>query len=161
YNADNNLLRWNVKTLLFKAMLCQLNNAADRDDTKVWNALPSTLEKYRDMNDLFAQSREYQLCAVLVDAIPACELEKYKTAVAQYDNIVRLEAWATDQISRLEDYIIQKQHKIPDLGGGDEIGPDMGADAGDQPQADAKQHEVDEKEEIDLENAPNVMDGVF
>jgi len=160
FNADNNLLRWNVKTILFKAMLCQLNNAAEHNDSKLWNQMPAVLEKYRDSSDLFGQSREYMLCASLVDTVPACELEKYKTAVTQYDNIVHLEPWATDQVVRLEEYINRKSHEAPILDA-EPNGPDLSGEVTSKALntgVGAKPSEFEEKDGTDLANAPNLLD---
>jgi len=158
YNADNGTLRWNVKTLVYKAMLCQLNYAAEKDDAKLWKDLPSVLQQYRSSNDLFAKSDEYLFCAVFVDALPNCDVEKIQTALARYDNLVTADAWFKDQVERLQDYIGRKKHAAPDLNG-DIDQPDF---SGDQPNASkdqgagAKPSEIEEKDDKDFVNAPEI-----
>jgi len=159
FNADNNLLRWNVKTLLFKAMLCQLNNAAERDDPKLWHEISPVLEKYRNMNDLFAQSREFQLCEALATAVPKCDIDGYRNAVTVYDSIVRLEPWATDQLLGMEEYITKKQHEAPDLGGGEQPAPNMDIDVDIELNTGGGANPIDLESKEDFENAPDIMHG--
>ncbi|ETO10803.1 hypothetical protein RFI_26575, partial [Reticulomyxa filosa] len=155
YNMDNNLLRWNAKTFLFKAMICHINNCVDRDDPKVWFHLESVLQRYRDLNDLFAQSREYQLCAGLVTSVPNGDLDAYEKAIDAYNKIVKLDTWGIEQTKPLRVYIVAKQHAAPKM---DETldehiaNIDKEIQALDQPE--------EQKDEVDLNGAPDVMSDV-
>jgi len=158
FNMDNNLLRWNAKMFLFKAMICQLNNCVDRDDPKVWFHIESTLNRYRDTNDLFAQSREYQLCAGLVASITKCDLESFEKAVTAYDKIVKLDDWGHAQTATLRQYIIAKQHAAPVL---DEAPSDpKEMEDNNAPEDNAKGEnpfDAEQKDDKDFETAPNLL----
>lgn len=153
FNMDNNLLRWNAKTFLFKALICHLNNCVDRDDPKVWYQLPSVLSRYRDLNDLFAQSREYQLCAGLVDSVPRVDLAAFENATTAYNKIVKFDSWGIEQIAPLKEYIIAKQHAPPMLN------EDTDPTAEKTKSVDSKggKSSDDQKDDVDLADAPDIM----
>ena len=56
-SADNNLLRWKVKEYLYKSLLCQLCAGA-ADEIKNWQKMQDVSDRYKDMSDIYATSRE-------------------------------------------------------------------------------------------------------
>ena len=56
-SVDNNLLRWKVKEYLYKSLICQLCAGA-ADDIKNWSKMEQIADRYKDISDIYATSRE-------------------------------------------------------------------------------------------------------
>eukprot|EP00486_Rosalina_sp_Unknown_P012644 CAMPEP_0201592356 /NCGR_PEP_ID=MMETSP0190_2-20130828/190276_1 /ASSEMBLY_ACC=CAM_ASM_000263 /TAXON_ID=37353 /ORGANISM="Rosalina sp." /LENGTH=350 /DNA_ID=CAMNT_0048051093 /DNA_START=45 /DNA_END=1097 /DNA_ORIENTATION=- len=131
-SADNNLLRWKVKEYIFKAMLLNICMLAEDDIVKKknikWPQAGKTInERYCDISDIYASSRECKLIIQLLDCLPT-EIQEFKDAIASYDRICKLETWNFELVYFIEKYMEDKQHEAPDLDVG--FGGDDGGDGG-------------------------------
>jgi len=128
-SADNNLLRWKVKEYIFKAMLLNLCLFAEDDMSgkkKVsWpSAGMAVNERYCDISDIYAGSRECKLVVEIVECLPT-EVQQFKDAIAAYDRICKLEAWCFELVYAIEKYMEDKLHDAPDLNEGFDEEPDV------------------------------------
>lgn len=89
-SIDNNLLRWSVKGYYFKSMLCQLCIAAKTSDVTAAN---EAFERYQDLSDLFVNTREANLVQSILQAFEAGDLNQFKDAVAEFEQISPLDDW--------------------------------------------------------------------
>jgi len=124
-SADNNLLRWKVKEYIFKAMLLNLCLFAEDDmerKKKVqWPSAGLTVnERYCDISDIYAGSRECKLIVEIVNCLPT-EVQEFKDAIAAYDRICKLEAWCFELVYAIEKYMEDKLHDAPDLEDGFDV----------------------------------------
>jgi alpha-soluble NSF attachment protein len=93
-SVDNNLLKWSVKEYLLKAGLCYLA----KDIVAAHNAL----EKFQDLDYSFSSQRE---CKFLQDLLNACDnmdVDGFTQAVADFDNIIKLDPWKTTILLRIK-----------------------------------------------------------
>eukprot|EP01083_Nonionella_stella_P289445 984934_1 len=152
-SADNNLLRWKVKEYIFKAMLLQICMLGEDDIVKGKNikwpeAGIDINERYCDISDIYASSRECKLIVQILNCLPS-EIQEFKDAVASYDRICKLEAWNFDLVYTIEKYMEDCLAKPPDdiVGGG----------FGDDDDYEVKKEEEPPKQEHDP-FGPNVVD---
>jgi len=93
-SIDNNLLKWSVKDYLFRAGLCHL--ALDVEGAR------RALERYKDLDITFATSREGGLLGELLEAIDGQDVEKFTSAVVEFDSISKLDPWKTTMLLRIK-----------------------------------------------------------
>lgn len=86
--VDNNLLRFSVKDYLLKAGLCHL---ASRDSVSTKRAI----EGYCELDRGFAEQREHQLLADLLQAVESADKTMFSDKLYEYDRISRLDNWKT------------------------------------------------------------------
>jgi alpha-soluble NSF attachment protein len=118
-NVDNNLLRWSVKNYLFKASLCIINKNICENEGKFWIDVSNTFDKYLNISDLFASSRECKMITGMLEALKKVDEKAFKDAVSEFDSISPLDAWTTEQLLIMEKYIKDKKHEAPDILGDD------------------------------------------
>lgn len=94
-SLDVALLKWSVKDYFFQAGLCHL---AKGDQVSFGRAL----DKYRDMDVSFADTRECKLLQDLGEAVEECDVEKLTDAVAEFDSISKLDKWKTTLLLRIK-----------------------------------------------------------
>mmetsp|Transcript_25993 Transcript_25993/g.42486 ORF Transcript_25993/g.42486 Transcript_25993/m.42486 type:complete len:361 (-) Transcript_25993:253-1335(-) len=119
-SVDNNLLRWKVKEYLFKAILCHLCLKADdeivRKKSVKWpEAGTAVQERYCDISDIYASSRESKLATQLIECLPNNDIQAFKDAVASYDKICTLEKWNFELVYNLQKYMNDRLYAAPDL----------------------------------------------
>lgn len=90
---DSNLLKYSVKNHLLSAGLCHL---CGKDPVAIHNAL----DKYRDVDPTFQNTREYKLLSDLVDAVDELNVEKFTDVIKEFDGISRLDQWKTTLLLR-------------------------------------------------------------
>jgi len=169
-SADNNLLRWKVKEYIFKAMLLNICMLAEDDIVRKknvkWPVAGTTInERYCDISDIYAGSRECKLIVQILDCLPT-EIQEFKDAIANYDRICKLEAWNFELVYFIEKYMEDKQHEAPDLqndimgGYGDEEEQKNDANDMEEPGQDQNKHNPfdNQMNNNDLADAPD-LDG--
>jgi tetratricopeptide (TPR) repeat protein len=114
-NVDNNLLRWNVKNHLFRASICVINQQILEKDGKFWNDVTNTFDKYNNISDLFANSREAKMVGSIIEGLKTLNEKLFKDAINEFDSISPLDAWTTEQLLIMEKWIKDEKHKAPDL----------------------------------------------
>lgn len=100
--VENNLLKYSAKGHLLNAGICQLCCA---DLTTIRNAL----ERYRDIDLNFDNSREANFLTTLADALETGDVEAFTTAVAEFDSLTRLDAWKTTLLVRVKRKITSRE----------------------------------------------------
>lgn len=165
-SADNNLLRWKVKEYIFKAMLLNICMLAEDDIVKKknikWPTAGSTVnERYCDISDIYASSRECKLIGQILESLPT-EIQAFKDAVASYDKICKLEAWNFELIYFIEKYMedkLQQPHGLEDelMGGMDDEEEQKQNESQPPPQQQQAHNPFDNKiEQRDLADAPDL-----
>ncbi|KAI3844465.1 hypothetical protein MKX03_022597 [Papaver bracteatum] len=96
---NNNLLKYSVKEYLLSAGLCQFC----KDDVV---ALNNALEKYRDLDPTFSETRECKLLTVLAAATDEEDVGKFTDAVKEFKSMTRLDAWKTTMLFRAEKALV-------------------------------------------------------
>lgn len=100
-SLNNNLMKWSVKDYFLKSGLCHLAVgdlvAANR-----------AVEKYRDQDPSFANTREHQLLVDLSEAIDAGDQEIFADKLFQYDQISKLDKWKTTLLLKIKNSIEDK-----------------------------------------------------
>jgi alpha-soluble NSF attachment protein len=91
-SADNNLTRWSCTEYLFKAALCQLALSA-KQGTDRGLLVKDTLDRYKDMNAQFEQSRECKFMEKVVQAYEDKNEQDFTDVVAEYDELYKLDKW--------------------------------------------------------------------
>ena len=71
-------------------------------------------EKYEDISDIYASSRECKLIKQILESLPD-NIPEFKDAVAAYDRIAKLESWNFELVYFIEKYMEDKLHEPPDL----------------------------------------------
>jgi len=94
-SLDNNLLKWSVKEYFFKAGLCHLCTS----DVVAANR---ALEKYKDMDPTFTSQRECKLLEQINVAYENLDVEAFTSAVVEYDQISKLDAWKTSMLLKIK-----------------------------------------------------------
>eukprot|EP00887_Chlorella_sp_A99_P006953 scaffold2.g6953.t1 len=94
-SVDNNLLKYSAKGYLLHAGICQLASA---DVTTIRTAL----ERYKDIDISFDGSRECRLLETLADALESGDEEAFTSAVAEFDQLTRLDSWKTAMLLRVK-----------------------------------------------------------
>ena len=97
-SLSNNLLRFSAKDHFFRAGLCHL---AEGDLL----AAKRAVERYQDLDVSFAREREHKLLLNIIAAMEACNQDNYTTAVAEYNQICKLDEWKTTILLRIKSNI--------------------------------------------------------
>ncbi|KAL9620617.1 MAG: hypothetical protein Q9160_004871 [Pyrenula sp. 1 TL-2023] len=97
-SIDNNLMRWSVKSYLFKAGISHL---ASGDLVATQRAL----EHYRELDGSFTQTREHQLLVDLCAAIEGGDQEQFQDKLFQFDQMSKLDKWQTTLLLRVKNSI--------------------------------------------------------
>ncbi|KAI9724219.1 MAG: vesicular-fusion protein S17 [Chrysothrix sp. TS-e1954] len=100
-SINNNLMRWSVKEYLLKAGIVHL---ASGDMVAVKRAL----ESYVELDNSFAQQREYLLLTNLVEAVDASDQEAFSDHLYQYDRMSKLDKWKTGLLLKVKESIEQQ-----------------------------------------------------
>ncbi|XP_067940058.1 alpha-soluble NSF attachment protein-like [Watersipora subatra] len=98
---DNTLLKYSAKDHFFKAVLCQLC-------IDVLNG-QLALNKYKEMQPAFADSRECKFLEKILPAIEGESTEDFTAAVTDYDSISRLDSWMTAILLRIKKQINEEE----------------------------------------------------
>ncbi|KAK9776510.1 putative Vesicular-fusion protein sec17 [Seiridium cardinale] len=101
-SVNNNLMRYSVKDYFLKAGICHL---ATQDTV----ATDRALEKYRDMDPTFTQTREHQLLVDLTEAVKAGNQEEFTDRLFQYDQMSKLDKWKTEILVRVKSMIVAEE----------------------------------------------------
>jgi alpha-soluble NSF attachment protein len=99
-SLDNNLTKYSAKQYFLHAGLCHMC----RD---VVTARKS-VERYKDMDSSFVQSRECQLLQDLLDSVEAADPGKFAGYVAEFDKMTKLDAWKTKILLRIKNTIAEE-----------------------------------------------------
>lgn len=100
-SVSNNLMKWSVKDYFLKAGICILA-------TGDMVAMRQALEKYRDMDNTFASTREHQLLMDLTDAVEQGDQEVFADKLFQFDQLSKLDKWKTTILLRVKSAIEEK-----------------------------------------------------
>ncbi|PSC74185.1 Alpha-soluble NSF attachment 2 [Micractinium conductrix] len=103
--VDNNLLKYSAKGHLLNAGICQLCSA----DVATIRA---ALDRYRDIDLNFDNSREANFLAALADALDEGDIEAFTNAVAEFDSLTRLDAWKTALLVRVKRKLTSRQEDV-------------------------------------------------
>ena len=87
-SIDNNLLKYSVKGYLLNAGICVMSGGD-------MEAINNAVERYDDLDATFSGTREYTLLKGLAEAMEAGDEDAFTAAVAEFDNMTRLEPWKT------------------------------------------------------------------
>lgn len=93
--VDNNLLKYSAKGHLLNAGICLLCSA----DV---HTIRAALDRYRDLDLNFDNSREANFLLSLADAVDAGDVDAFTTSVAEFDSLTRLDAWKTALLVRVK-----------------------------------------------------------
>lgn len=106
YQVDYNLLRLNVKDLLFRAGLCQLANGGPlRKGLASHSVLRFYLSKWVRLDYSFSYSREYLFLTNLLEIIPKADLEAFAEHAYNMDNVVGFDQWQLRVLNRVREDI--------------------------------------------------------
>lgn len=113
---ENKLLKFNAKNYLFNAGLCKLN----LNDTV---AMHDDLERFKDMDYTFGNSRECKLLDVLLifiiqkllEAVENYDVDAYTDAVYDFDQISTLDPWRTALLLKVKQTIQKAGDEAVDL----------------------------------------------
>ena len=100
-SVSNNLMKWSVKDYFLKSGMCLL---AVGDMV----AMNRAMEKYRDMDQTFASTREHQLLVDLTEAVEAGDQEVFADKLFQYDQMSKLDKRKTTILLRVKNAIEEK-----------------------------------------------------
>ncbi|EGG09431.1 uncharacterized protein MELLADRAFT_71234 [Melampsora larici-populina 98AG31] len=89
------LTRYSVKEYLFKAALCHLCTG-DIVSSK------RALENYGELDPNFTQQREYKFLCSIMDSIESGDQESYTNHVAEFDSMLKLDAWKTTILLKIK-----------------------------------------------------------
>lgn len=95
---ENKLLKFNAKGFLFNAALCKLN----MNDTV---ALHDDIERYKDMDYTFGNSRECKLIEKLMQCLDDYDVDAFTDAVYDFDQISTLDPWRTARLLNVKQTI--------------------------------------------------------
>lgn len=98
---DSKLTKWSVKEYYFKALLCHLcrDSASSNHDIK---RSEDALEKYRDMDPSFANTRECTFIDNIIQAYNSNDIPGFADVVFEWDNISKLDDWATTRLFEIK-----------------------------------------------------------
>jgi len=99
-SVSNNLLKWSVKDYFLKAGLCHL---AEGDMV----ATKKAIERYAQISSEFNGTREHKFLVQITEAFENYDAEEFKSAVAEYDSISKLDPWKTAILVTIGDKIKQ------------------------------------------------------
>jgi len=100
-SVSNNLMKWSVKDYFLKSGLCHLATGDMVSTTRA-------LEKYRDMDPTFGDTRECKLLVDLCEAVEAGDQEVFADKLFQYDQMSKLDKWKTTILLRIKNAIEEK-----------------------------------------------------
>jgi alpha-soluble NSF attachment protein len=100
-SVSNNLMKWSVKDYFLKSGLCHLATGDMVSTTRA-------LEKYRDMDPTFTDTRECKLLVDLCEAVEAGDQEVFADKLFQYDQMSKLDKWKTTILLRIKNAIEEK-----------------------------------------------------
>jgi alpha-soluble NSF attachment protein len=100
-SVSNNLMKWSVKDYFLKSGLCYLA-VGDMVATN------RALERYRDMDQTFAGTREHQLLVDLAETVEAGDQEVFSDKLFQYDQMSKLDKWKTSICLKIKNAIEEK-----------------------------------------------------
>lgn len=105
-SINDTLQKYSVRDYLFRAGLCRLaNTSGDLSETK------RKILGYASLDPAFAQSREYTLLQDILDSLEEDDLEKFITALSEFDKVHSLDEWKT----RLLGAVKSRFQEEPDL----------------------------------------------
>jgi len=87
-SVSNNLLKYSVKEYFLKAGLCRL---AEGDMV----ATKKAIERYSQLSSDFNGTREHKFLVQITEAFGNYDEEEFKSVVAEYDSISKLDPWKT------------------------------------------------------------------
>ncbi|CAN6479132.1 unnamed protein product [Victoria cruziana] len=107
-SMNNNLLKYSVKGLLLNAGICQLCKG---DAVAINNAL----ERYQDLDPTFSGTREHKLLSDLASSFDEEDIDKFTTAVREFDSMTRLDPWKTSLLLKAKNTLKEKELEEDDL----------------------------------------------
>ncbi|KAI9658432.1 MAG: vesicular-fusion protein S17 [Trizodia sp. TS-e1964] len=120
-SINSNLMKWSVKDYLLKAGLCHLATGVRNPSytpiilsltylylLKDMVALQKALEKYRDIDNSFASTREHLLLTDLSEAVEASDQEAFADKLFEFDRMSKLDKWKTTILLRVKNGIEEK-----------------------------------------------------
>lgn len=81
--VENNLLKYSAKSHLLSAGLCKMCYAEVE-------SLESMIERYKEIDLSFGNSRECQLLTDIVEAMRAGDDQKFQYDITQYDSLSKI-----------------------------------------------------------------------
>jgi len=97
-SLDVALLKWGVKDYFFQAGLYHL---ASGD----YIGARKAVERYQEQDVSFADTRECKLLVSLLDASDDADLDMFTEAVAEYDEVSKLDKWNTTVLLRIKNKV--------------------------------------------------------
>jgi alpha-soluble NSF attachment protein len=101
-SLNSNLMIYSVNDYLLKSGICAL---AIGDEVVVDNAL----ERFPNMYPNFTNGREYKLLEELFKQQKLGKQDEFADALAEYDNLSRLDRWKTEILLRVKNAITEKE----------------------------------------------------
>jgi alpha-soluble NSF attachment protein len=90
---DSPLLKFGVKDMYFKAMLCWLAKAAGKGDAAGYEEAEVALLGYKHNDPSFESSRECRFVTESLCSLREGDIEKYQEGLLDYDSIYKLDDW--------------------------------------------------------------------
>lgn len=112
-SLENSLLKYSVKDYMYKASLCQLSICAQISDFKT---LEDKLERYKDMNPAWDGDKACAFIEQLIKAFDDGDVEAFSEACFKYNQIYKLDQFATKILSHVKGILKNGPTKGADLG---------------------------------------------
>lgn len=94
-SVDEKLLTFGVKDYLYKGILCRFGRLKKDALQEGLEEIKNAMDKYKDLDVKFADTRECKLCETVLDCFDKQELITFEKALREYDRISRMETWET------------------------------------------------------------------
>jgi len=95
---QNNLTKWGVKDIFFRALLCYM---VQGDEVATQRALA----RYQEMDYTFSNQRECKFVKEIMSAQELQDVVAFTNAVVEYDSITKLGPWHINILSQIKDSI--------------------------------------------------------
>lgn len=92
-SVDEKLLTFGVKDYLYKGILCRFGRLKFENLHDGLEEIKNALDKYKDMDMKFMDTRECKLCEKVLECFEKQEFSTFEKTVKEYDKISRLENW--------------------------------------------------------------------
>lgn len=101
---ENRLLRYGARDHLLRAGICH----CIEDQV----AAARAVERYRELDSSFKDSREEELLTKIVDAVEEADAEAFTNAVYQFDQISKLDDWKTTMLLMIKKNISEEEDDL-------------------------------------------------
>mmetsp|Transcript_18274 Transcript_18274/g.39340 ORF Transcript_18274/g.39340 Transcript_18274/m.39340 type:complete len:302 (+) Transcript_18274:259-1164(+) len=109
--VENNLLKFSARGYLLNAGICYMCYCSPDD-------LEIKIEKYKDLDLQLSGSRECMLLEQLWESMRDTDVEKFATALADFDRVIRLDPWKTKILLVVKDRIQNMELGVGTAAGG-------------------------------------------